>query len=157
MECKYGPSPDKPTILLVIAAHCPIFVILAAPQDFQLLQRISDKATDMLKRKKDKQLVYMGESMSQVCERLRLEIMRPARHDWSNKELDNILSEQDSNCECGAELEDRNTYEIDHVVRLCDVGGDTVDNDVAKCKTCRAEQVNLKDLEQSIETRWIRI
>ena len=28
----------------------------------------------------DKQLVYKGESVSQVCDRTRLEIMRPSRH-----------------------------------------------------------------------------
>ena len=58
VECKYGPLPDTPTILLVFAAHCPTFVIHAVPQDFQLLQRIFDKATDMLNLKKDKQFVY---------------------------------------------------------------------------------------------------
>ena len=58
VQCKYGPSPDKPTILLVIAQYCPTFVIHAVPQDCQLLQSIFDKATEMLQLKKDKQLVY---------------------------------------------------------------------------------------------------
>lgn len=145
VECKYGPSPDKPTILLVIAQHCPTFVIHEVPPDHQLLQSIFDKATEMLQLKKDKQLVYKGESMSQVCERLRLEIMRPSRHQWTQKERDTILSRQGHKCECGVELTKENT-EIDHVVRLCDGGEDTVDNAVAKCITCHAEKSEIERL-----------
>ena len=84
--------------------------------------------------------------MSQVCDRLRLEIMRPARHVWSKTELDKILAKQDCKCECGVELTGRTTYEIDHVVRLCDGGQDTCDNVVAKCKTCHAEKSEIERL-----------
>ena len=119
IECRYGPSPDKPTILLVTAAHGPTFVIHAPPRAYKLLQSIFDKATDMLNLKQGKQLVYRGESMAQVCERLRLEIMRSTRHQWAEKEQDANRAKQDGNCECGVELTDRSTYEIDHVVRLC--------------------------------------
>ena len=146
IECKYGPSPDKATILLLKAQHCPEFVIHAIPPDYQLLQSIFDKATEMLHLKKDKQLVYKGESMSQVCERLRLEIMRPSRrHQWTLQERDTILSRHGHKCECGTELTKENT-EIDHIVRLCDGGEDTVANAVAKCITCHAEKSEIERL-----------
>ena len=44
------------------------------------------------------------------------------------------------------ELTDRSTYEIDHQVRLCNGGGDTVGNAVAKCKTCHAEKSEIERL-----------
>ena len=38
VECKYGPSPDKPTVLLVNAAECPLFVIRQVPVDCNIRQ-----------------------------------------------------------------------------------------------------------------------
>ena len=91
---------------------------------------------------KDKQLVYRGESMSQVYERLRLEIMRPTPHQWSQEGRDTMLSRQGHQCECGLEL--RHESQIDHTVILCDGGPDTVDNAVAKFITCHAEQSEIE-------------
>ena len=39
-----------------------------------------------------------------------------------------------------------NEYAIDHAVRLCDGGEDTVNNAVAKCTTCRAEKSDIERL-----------
>ena len=98
-----------------------------------------EKASEILNLQKDKQLVYKGESVSQVCDRIRLEIMRPSRHQWTDKEFHTILSRQGNTCECGVWLTKENT-EIDHTIRLCDGGEDTINNAVAKCKTCHAEK-----------------
>ena len=83
--------------------------------------------------------MYKGESVSQVCDRIRLGIMRPSRHQWTDKEFYTILSRQGNTCECGVWLSKENT-EIDHTIRLCDGGEDTINNAVAKCKTCHAEK-----------------
>ena len=48
VESKYGPSPDKPTVLLVNAAECPLFVVRQVPVECELYQAIFDKATEML-------------------------------------------------------------------------------------------------------------
>ena len=37
VECKYGPSPDKPTVLLITAAKCPVFIIRQVPVDCEAL------------------------------------------------------------------------------------------------------------------------
>ena len=90
IQCKYGPSPDKPTTLPINAKDCPLFVVRQAPGECKLLQAIFEKATDMLKIKKGKQLVYRGETAGQVAECLRLEVMRPARHTWTQQERDTM-------------------------------------------------------------------
>ena len=90
VECKYGPSPDKPTVLLVTAEECPLFVIRQVPVECELYQAIFDKAADMRKLDKGKQLVYRGESASQVAEHLRLEVSRPRRHKWTDTERKTI-------------------------------------------------------------------
>ena len=55
-----------------------------------------------------------------------------------------ILSRQGCKCECGIEL--TNEYQIDHTIRICDGGADTVDNAVAKCITCHAEKSEIERL-----------
>ena len=130
VTCKYGPSPDKPTVLVVNAAECPLFIIRQVPLECELYQAIFDKAAEMLHLHKGKQLVYRGESASQVADRLRLEVSRISRHKWTDTERKTILARQNNQCECGAELADH--YEIDHVVRLCDGGKDIIDNVDAK-------------------------
>ena len=151
VECKYGPSPDKPTCLIVNAKACPLFVIRQVPVDCELYQAIFDKAVEILKLEKGRQLVYRGESASQVAERLRLEVSRPRRHKWTDKERQIILARQNNRCECGAELEHASgqsvpEYEIDHIVRLCDGGVDTVANAEAKCVTCHAQKSEIERL-----------
>ena len=47
VECKYGSSPDKPTVLLVTAAECPVFVIRQVPVECELYQAIFDKAAEI--------------------------------------------------------------------------------------------------------------
>ena len=47
VECKYGPSPDKPTTLLAHAANCPLFVVRQVPVECELFQDIFNKATDV--------------------------------------------------------------------------------------------------------------
>ena len=89
--------------------------------------------------------MYRGESVSQVCDRIRLEIMRPSRHQWTGKEYYTILSRQGNTCECGVELTKENT-EIDHMARPCDGGEDTISNAVAKCNTCHAEKSEIERL-----------
>ena len=133
VESKYGPSPDKPTVLLVNAAECPLFVVRQVPVECELYQSIFDKAAEMLHLHKGKQLVYKGESASQVAERLRLEVSRIRRRQWTDTERKTILARQNRQCECGVELTDY--YEIDHIVRLCGRGKDSIDNVDAKCAT----------------------
>ena len=122
----YGPSPDKPTVLLVNAAECPLFVVREVPVECKLYQAIFDKAAEMLHLQKGKQLVYKGESGSQVAERLRLEASRICRRQWTNTERQTILARQNNQSECGADL--TGDYEIDHIVLLCDRGKDSIDN-----------------------------
>ena len=116
-------------------AALPHFCYPRSPTRLRIDAKHFDKASEMLQLKKGKQLVYKGESISQVCDRLRLEIMHPSRHQWTPKEQNTLLSKHGYKCECGVELTTRNT-EIHHIVRLCDGGEDTVDNAVAKCSTC---------------------
>ena len=144
VTCKYGPSPDKPTVLVVNAAECPLFIVRQVPLECELYQAIFDKAAEMLHLHKGKQLVYRGESASQVAERLRLEVSRASRHEWTDTERKTILARQNNQCECGAELADH--YEIDHVVRLCDGGKDCIDNANAKCVICHAEKSEMERL-----------
>ena len=140
----YGPSPDKPTVLLVNAAQCPLFVVREVPVECELYQAIFDKAAEMLHLQKGKQLVYKGESGSQVAERLRLEVSRICRRQWTNTERQTILARQNNQCECGAGL--TGDYEIDHIVRLCDGGDDSIDNVNAKCVACHAEKSEMERL-----------
>ena len=92
--------------------------------------------------------MYKGESVGQVCDRIRLEIMRPSRHQWTDKEFHTILSRQGNICECGVELTKQNA-EIDHTIRLCDGGEDTINNAVAKCNTCHAEKSETERLGEN--------
>ena len=85
VECKYGPSPEKPTTLLFRAANCPLFVVRQVPVECELFQDIFNKATDVLSLQKGKQLVYKGESASQRFERLRIEVSRPNRRQLTNR------------------------------------------------------------------------
>ena len=140
----YGPSPDEPTVLLVNAAECPLFVVREVPAECELYQAIFDKATDMLRLQKGKQLVYKGESGSQVAERLRLEASRICRQQWTNTERQTRLARQNNQCECGAEL--TGDCEIDHIVRLCDGGDDSIDNVNAKCVACHAYKSEMERL-----------
>ena len=98
VECMYGPSPDKPTVLLVNAAECPLFVVREVSLECELYQAIFDKAAEMLHLQKGKQLVYKGESGSQVAERLRLEASRICRRQWTNTERQTILARQNNQC-----------------------------------------------------------
>ena len=63
------------------------FAVHTVPRGCDLLQIIFDKASEMLGLKKDKQLVYKGGSVSQACDRIRLEVMRPSRRQWTEKEF----------------------------------------------------------------------
>ena len=149
----------NPTQLRLTPDKCPTFVVHAVPTECNLLKTIFDKASEILNLKKDKQLVYKGESVSQVCDRIRLEIMRPSRHQWTDKEFYTILSRQGNTCECGVWLSKENT-EIDHTIRLCDGGEDTINNAVAKCKTCHAERSETERLgaiyKKQLESRMSR-
>ena len=86
IDTMYGKSPDIAELLIVKAEACPEFRVKKVPQKCELYQAIFEKATEMLNLAKDKQLVYKGEFPAQVCERLRLEVSKPTRHKWTQKE-----------------------------------------------------------------------
>ena len=65
------------------AESCPHFVIRSVPQDFKILQRVFEVAVAELNLDASRQLMYRGESMAQVTERLRLEVSRVKRHPWT--------------------------------------------------------------------------
>ena len=140
MECRYGPSADKPTVLLVTEIECPLSVMRQVPAECELHQAIFDKAADMLKLEKGRQLVYRGE-----CGRASaIGGEPPQRRRRTDTERKTRLARQRDQCECGAELSDR--YETDHVVRLCDGSEDSIDNSEAKCVTCHAENSEIERL-----------
>ena len=139
IEMKYGKSPDIGDLLIVKAEACPEFRVKKVPQKCELYQAIFEKATEMWNLAKDKQLVYKGEFPSQVCERLRLEVSKPTRHKWTQKERESVRIRQGELCECGATLE-AGKFHLDHVVPLFDGGGDSLDNITAKCLACHGEK-----------------
>ena len=98
VEAKYGDSPDRATTLLVRAESCPLFVIRSVPQDFEILQRVFEVAVAELNLDASRQLVYRGESMAQVTERLRLEVSRVKRHPWTAQERESVRIRQNNLC-----------------------------------------------------------
>ena len=86
MQCKHGPSPDEPTVLLATASGCPLFVTRQVQVECELFQAVFEKAPQILTLEEGKQLVYRGESAGQVAERLRLEISGHLRHKWTDTE-----------------------------------------------------------------------
>ena len=138
VDCKYGPSPDKPTTQLARATNCPLFVVRQVPVECELFQDIFNKATDVLSLQKGKQLVYKGESASQLFERLRIEVSRPRRRQLTNAERQTVVARQNNACHVCGSLSEK--YELDHAVQLCDGGGDDIDNLRALCPTCHADK-----------------
>ena len=68
----YGSSPEKPTTLVVTARDCAKLILRKVPKDYKMCQAIFKTATEEWKLDATKQLVYKGESKSQVTERMRL-------------------------------------------------------------------------------------
>ena len=101
---RYGKSPDVAELLIVNAETCPTMMVKKVPQKCELYQAIFEKAADILNLAKDKQLIYKGEFPSQVGERLRLEMSKPTRHKWTQKERESVRTRQGELCECGATL-----------------------------------------------------
>ena len=103
VEERYGGSPDIATTLLVRAESCPLFVIRKVPQNYEILRRVFEVAVEELNLDASRHLVYRGETMSQVTERLRLEVVRVVRHRWTTEEQERVRIDQNGACkECDA-------------------------------------------------------
>ena len=91
MTLLYGSSPDDPTTLIVTARDCAKLIVRKVPRDYEMCQAIFKTATEELKLDATKQLVYKGESKSQVVERVRLVVSHPSRADWTHEERARLL------------------------------------------------------------------
>ena len=115
VEKRYSGSPDIAMTLVVRAESCPLFVIRKVPQDYEILRRVFEVAVEELNLDAGRQLVYRGESMSQVTERLRLEVSRVVRHRWTTEERERVRIDQNGACnECEAPLVAA-TFHLDHI------------------------------------------
>ena len=84
--------------------------------------------------------MYRGESMSQVIERLRLEVSRIVRHRWTTEERERVRIDQNGTCkECDAPLVAA-TFHLDHIKPLSQGGEDSLENIQALCVCCHGEK-----------------
>jgi len=142
IELRYGQSPDKPTSIHVMAKGCPRFIVRGVPKEYAVLAAICKTAVEYIGLPPDRQLVYRGETATQVCERLRLELSRPKRRGFTGKERQTILCRQDYKCaneSCGVSLYNASS-ELDHKQPLADGGEDTLRNVDALCVQCHAQK-----------------
>jgi hypothetical protein len=81
----YGATPDKVTLLVVKARGCPTMCVKEVPEDWRLYQAMYEECAKSLGLDPTAKLLYTGEGKAQVCERMRVEIMRK----YSGKPLTN--------------------------------------------------------------------
>ena len=140
MELKYGKSPDVAEVLVVDAPECPTMIVRKVPPKWNIYQAIFAKGQELLKLSKGKQLVYKGEFPSSVCERLRLEVSKPTRHRWTDKERESVRLRQGCRCVCGTPIEP-GEYHLDHIQPLYDGGEDSLTKNIqALCLACHGEK-----------------
>ena len=115
-------------------------ILRKVPSDYEMCQAIFKTATEVLKLDPTKQLVYKGESKSQVCERIRLVLSHPARAQWTPGAREKILFEQGGvcvNCELRVELKETH---LDHIKPLSTGGKDELENLQILCKICHSQK-----------------
>ena len=140
MRLGYGASPDEPANLTVEAEGCPKTIARAVPVDHELCKAIFDTAVARLRLDGTRQLIYRGESLTAVTERLRIELSRPTRGTWSQDNRCEILNRQGGrcrNCESTVQLA---TAHLDHIVALSHGGADELKNLQILCIGCHGEK-----------------
>jgi len=145
----YGASPDKVTLLMVKARGCPTMFIKEVPEDWRLFQAMYEECARSLGLDPTEKVLYKGEGKAQLCERMRVEIMKHySRKPLTRSErlkVKNKYGGTCANCEC--ELED-GQWESDHIVGLWQGGKDTVENQEPLCLPCHSEKSEHQRLYQ---------
>jgi hypothetical protein len=145
----YGASPDKVTLIIVKARGCPSMCIKEVPVDWELHQDMYAECARSLGLDPSKKILYKGEGKAQVCERMRVEIMKHySRKPLSNVKRIGIESKFGGTCaNCQSELED-GQWESDHISPLWQGGEDTVKNQEPLCFPCHDEKSEHERLYQ---------
>jgi len=145
----YGASPDKVTLLVVKAKGCPTMCVKEVPSEWRLFQAMYEECAKSLGQDPTEKLLYKGEGKAQVCERIRVEIIKHySRQPLTRSERLRVKNKCGGSCaNCGCELED-GKWESDHKVPLWQGGEDTIENQEPLCLPCHDEKSEHERLYQ---------
>jgi len=137
----YGASPDKVAAIIVRAKGCPTICIKEVPIDWKIYQDMFSECAKSLGLDPSKKILYKGEGKAQVCERMRVEIMKHySRKQLTTSERNQVKNKFGGNCaNCQAELED-GQWESDHISPLWQGGEDTIKNQEPLCLPCHDDK-----------------
>ena len=115
--------------------------IKEVPEHWELYQAMYSECATSLGLDPTERLLYKGEGRAQLCERMRVEIMKHySRKPLTRSERLQVMNKCGGSCaNCECELQD-GQWESDHIVGLWEGGEDTLENQEPLCLPCHSER-----------------